>query len=88
MIVKSYSNKFGDYASVEVVINIDEGKIKVIHKHGFGDGNGSTSGVFKPQRFDKALKLFDDLVEFCEKQHTLEEVDNKFDAIERDIWSV
>lgn len=83
MIVKSYSNKFGDYASVEVVINTDERKIKVIHKHGFGDGNGSTSGVFKPRHFDKAMKLFDDFVEYCEKQRTLEDVEQKFDWIER-----
>lgn len=83
MIVKSYSNKFGDYASVEVVIDLDERAIKVIHKHGFGDGSGSTSRGFKPKHFDKALKLFDDFVEFCEKQHTLEEVDKKFDALEQ-----
>ena len=83
MIVKSYSNKFGDYASVEVVINTNEKKIKVIHKRGFGDGTGSTNFVFKPQHFGKALVSFDRFVEFCEKQRTLEEVDKKFDFVER-----
>lgn len=82
MIVKTYSNNFGDHASVEVSVNTDEKKIKIIHRRGFGDGSGSTTVVFKPQHFSAALCSFDRFVEYCEKQHTIEDVEKKFDFIE------
>lgn len=78
MIVRAYSNNFGDYASVEASVNTDEKKIKIIHRRGFGDGGGSTTVVFKPQHFGRALCSFDSFVDYCEKKHTVEDIEKKF----------
>lgn len=68
MIVKSYSNKFGDCASVEVSVDTHKGKIDVIYKRCL-DGRSATS-VCKPQLFKTILESFDDFVVGCEKRCT------------------